>query len=189
MASTNSAVTNNVICHPLKAICTYLNAVSAYLYRKNFMDVLLSPPLVTEDTQIRFLKAVYEDKHVTADPFVTYKVDGYTMGITPWGVMNAPMLNPNTLSSSVTFTVSTVSDVFTEGLAFELGAFSMALKNELKDEQMYINRVDVSETKQDPKSTFYLASTKVGFSLGYPIWNTTDLEGILREVRLEVNTQ
>ena len=185
MATTQSAI--EPICHPLSAVCTYLTMVSAYLYRKNFMSSVLAPPVVTENTQIRFAKAILEDKHITSDPLVTYKCEGYAMGITPYGTMTTPKNNPSSLNSSISFTVNTTSDIFTEALAFEIGAFSMAVKNLLHPHQMWINRVDVSETSQDTKSTFYLAKTKVNFFLGYPIWNTTELEGMLREVRIEVN--
>lgn len=188
MANTNNAVSSD-ICHPLRPICVFLNVVGAYLYRKQFMNSLLAPPLVTEETQIRYLKAVYEDKHVTSDPLVTYKCDGFTMGKLPYGSMNIPSMTPSSLSSAITFTVSTVSDVFTEGLAFEIGAFSQAMKDFMSAEQMWINHADVSETTQDEKGTVYLATTKISFALAYPIWNTTELEGIFREVRLKVNTQ
>ena len=189
MASTNSVVTSNKVCHPLKAVCVFLNAISSYLYRKDFMQPALSAPLITEDTQIRFLKAVLDDKPVTADPMVTYKVNGYEIGLTPYGRLNAPMYNPNTLAGAITFTVSTVSDIFTEALAFEIGTYSMAIRRLLEDDGMIINHATISEVGQDEKSVFFIATAKIGFSLSYPVWNTTELEGILREVRLDINTQ
>ena len=170
MANTNNAISSD-ICHPLRPICVFLSVVGAYLYRKQFMNSLLAPPLVTEETQIR------------------YKCDGFAMGKLPYGSMNIPSMTPSSLSSAITFTVSTVSDVFTEGLAFEIGAFSQAMKDFMSAEQMWINHADVSETTQDEKGTVYLATTKISFALAYPIWNTTELEGIFREVRLKVNTQ
>lgn len=189
MADISSVNNPEVICHPLRPVCVLLNMIAAYLYRKNFMDELLRPPVIPENQEIRFLKAVYEDKLVTSDPFVTYKCDGYAIGSTPYGALNNLDTPLSTLQSSLTLTVSTNSDILTEGLAFELGAYCTAIRNLMKQESLYINRADISETTQDAKSPFFIAKTKITFSLGYPIWNTTELEGILREVRIKVNTQ
>lgn len=187
MADTNNV--GELACHPLRPVCVFLNMVSAYLYRKDFMNKLLAPPVIPENTEIRFLKAVYEDKLITSDPFVTYKCDGYSIGRTPYGILNAPAYNPSKMNSSMTFTVSTNSDILTEGLAFEIGTYCDAIKEIMKPEGMWIGQIDITETTQDPKSPFFIAKTKVGFSLGLQVWNTTELEGILREVRIKVNPE
>ena len=176
----------DIICHPLRPVCVLLNVLSAHLYRKNFISPNLSDPLVKADTVIRFLDAVPEQKQIAADPTVSYSVGPFTMQPTQHGaVTGEPLID---LRGVISMEVSTASKTLTQELAFELGAVCMAMRPLLKPEQCFILGSQVSGVKLDDKSTFFLATTSINISLGYPIWNTTELEGTLREIRLRVNT-
>lgn len=174
------------ICHPLGPVCTLLNMVSAHLYRKNFMSPNLCPPLIREDTDIHYLDAVYEQKQITADPTVAYRTGGFVYSLTQHGAMTANQLIE--LKGRVSFEVSTASKALTQELSFEIGSLCMAMRNLLKPEQCHIIGCEMSEVKLDPKSTFFLASTTVSLSLGYPQLNVSQIEGMLREVRIQINT-
>lgn len=174
------------ICHPLRPMCVLLNMVSAHLYQKNFMSPNLCPPLLPEDTEIRFMDAVPEKKQITADPAVSYRVGDLVYSVTQHGAMTQGQLIE--LQGSVTFEVSTASEALTQELAFEVGSLCMAMRKTLQPEQCLIKGAQISTTKLDPRSTFFLATTSVGLSLGYPTLNVSQLEGMLREVRIKIDT-
>lgn len=177
---------SSMVCHPLRPVCILLNVVSAHLYRKQFMSPNLKAPLVKDDTIIRFLDAVQEQKQITADPTVSYRVGPFKINPTPHGAVSNKQLME--LQGSATFEVSTASEAFTQELSFELGALCMAMLNPLKQEQCFILGAQVSEVRLDPKSTFFLGTTIVSFSLGYPVWNTVEFEGTLREVKIKIDS-
>lgn len=177
---------SNMACHPLRPVCILLNVVSTHLYRKQFMSPNLRAPLIKDDTIIRFLDAVQEQKQITADPTVSYKVGPFNINPTSHGaVSNRQLLD---LRGAVTFEISTASEALTQELSFELGALCMAMLNPLKQEQCFILGSQISEVRLDPKSTFFLGTTIVNFSLGYPMWNTVELEGTLREVKIKIDS-
>jgi hypothetical protein len=62
----------------------------------------------------------------------------------------------------------------------------MAMLPVLRGEQCIVLEAQVSDVQPDPNSTFFLATTTVNISLGYPVWNVTELEGKLREIRVNV---
>lgn len=176
----------DIICHPLRPVCVLLNVLASHIYRKNFISPNLKDPLVKADTIIRFLDAVPEQKQITADPTVSYSVGPFSMQPTQHGAATGePLID---LRGAINMEVSTSSKTLTQELAFELGAVCMAMRPLLRPEQCFVLGSNISPVKLDDKSTFFLATTSVNISLGYPVWNTTELEGTLREIRLRVNT-
>jgi hypothetical protein len=160
--------------------------ISAQLYRKSFMSPSLTDPLIKEDTVIRFYDADLGPKQITADPAVSYSVGPFAFNATPHGAMSGKQLVD--LAGVVTLTISTASKALTQELAFELGALCMAMIPALKSEQCIVKSANVSVVKPDPDSTFFLASTVVNLSMGYPVWNVSQLDGTLREVQIKTRT-
>lgn len=177
-------MTEKSICHPLRPVCVLLNLISAHLYRKNFMSPNLTEPLITDDTTIRFLDATQEQKQVSSDPTVAYTAGPFDLTATSHGAMSNKQLIQAT--GVVTLTTSTASKALTQELSFELGSLCMAMMPLLRGEQCIVLRTQISDVQLDPNSTFFLATTAVNISLGYPVWNVTELEGILREIRINV---
>lgn len=179
-------MTEDIICHPLRPVCVMLNMVAAHLYRKRFMSPNLKAPIITDDTIIRYNNTALGQKQVTADPTVGYTVGSIGLSPTSHGAMSNNQLI--SMECQVAFEVSTASYALTQELALEIAALCMAMLPQLKQENCVIKGAQVSGTKQDPNSTFFLSTVSVTVSLGYPVWNTTELDGTLREIRLKVNT-
>lgn len=173
-------------CHPLKQVCLLFNVVGTHLMRKQFMSPELVPPLITDTTNIRFVDARDDIKHIDADPVVAYSPGDVSIQRTNMGALSGSGITE--VATNVLFRVSTASKALTQELAFEIAALCAAMSKDLAAEQCYVIKSVATAGKKDTNSTFFVADTTVTLSLGYPIWKTQHLDSILREVRLSVDT-
>ena len=176
------------ICHPLKSVCLFLNAVANHLDLHDFISPTLTEDLLPKTTRIVF-KSEPEDKtRDDALPMVAYSVGELT--ITPMrptsvvqGTSNGTM---GELLTNIRFTVSTTNEALTAELAFELAQFSMAILKTMQTYDFFIGGITVSEVKRTAGG-FFEAVTGLRANCGRPVWQHSNSSDILREIGMALN--
>lgn len=168
-------------CNPLNGICALLSAVETHLMRRDFMNPELCAPLLPEDTPVQFVDATDLKKIAYAHPVVSYEVGDIVIQRSNQGQLSNSGIND--MMTTVNFTVSTAVKHLTQILAFELGSVLWALDRQFKPENLYLQRVVVGKTAQNVENHCYDSVIKVSAGLGKPVWKSSTVEGIVREVR------
>lgn len=172
-------------CNPLHGLCVLLNILETHLMRRDFMNPELAPPLLPEDTPIQLVDATDLRKTAYAHPIVAYKRGDIVIQRSNQGQLSNSGIND--MYTSVSLVVSTAVKSLTEALSFELGSILWALDVPLKGNNLYMQRVVVGEVKHDPENHCYESIVNIEVSLGKPVWKSSTVEGIVREVRLQLS--
>lgn len=173
------------LCNPTNGICMVLAALETHLIRRDFMNPELSDPLLPADTPIQFLDAVDLRKTPYANPIVAYKIGDIVIQRSAMGQLsNAGICD---MHARLTVTVSTAVKSLTQALAFELGSVLWALDKPLKSTNAYLLRVIVGGTEHNPENHCYESVIQIEMGLGKPMWKTSTIEGIVREVELKMS--
>lgn len=177
-----------VNCHPLEAVCLFINAVGAHLQGRKFASNTLTKELLPDNVRVIYKSALTDAIREDALPIVAYQVAG--LKFTPYHAAHTFNMGDNAtvaeLQGAITFTVSTTNEALTSELAFELGAFAMSMHKDLQEFNMGIQGVDVSAVSKSPTG-YYEATVQIGASLGKPVWNREYTASILREIRVKVS--
>lgn len=174
----------NNICHPLHGVCISLNLVGAHLEKRQWISSTLDDSLLPTYVDIIYRDALDVEAREDSLPVITYDTTGFTF--TNPQVMARPLGgNMQQLSGGLKFTVSTTNKALTRELAFEIGALFSALRADLTNHNFYAAAITVSPTQKD-EHNYYIATVSVAASLGYPIWKTDYVGGILREISIRL---
>ena len=172
-------------CNPLNGICALLNCIETHLMRRDFMNPELTDPLLPADTHIQFVDAVDMKKTAYAHPVVAYKRGDIVIQRSGQGQLSNSGIND--MASTIVLIVSTSIKSLTEALSFELGTVLWALDQPLKSENLYMQRVVVGEVKHDLENHCYESVVQISVGLGKPVWKSSTIDGIVREVRLRMS--
>ena len=173
------------VCNPLNGICALLNALETHLLRRDFMNPELGPPLLPEDTPVQFIDACDLKKTSYAHPIVAYDIGDIVIQRSNQGQLSNSGIND--MGTSVNIVVSTAVKSLTRALAFEIGSVLWALDRHLKSENLYMQRVVVGKTSHNPENHCFESVVQIGAGLGKPVWKSSTIEGIVREVRLKMS--
>jgi hypothetical protein len=149
------------------------------------MNPSLEPPLLPDDTPIQFVDAVELKKTAYAHPIVAYKLGSIVIQRANQGQLSNSGITD--MGSELTITVSTAVKSLTSALAFEIGSVLWALDIPLRTANVYMQRVVVGEVNKNPENHCYDSIVQANFGLGKPMWKTSAIEGIVREVRLKMS--
>lgn len=174
----------NDICHPLHGMCIALNLAGAHLEGRNWISSTLDNTLLPPYVGIIYRDALDVEAREDSLPVVTYDTTGFTFN-NPQVITRPLNGNMQQLSGGLKFTISTTNKALTRELAFELGALFSALRADLTNHNFYTSNITVSPTQKD-EHNYYVATTNIVASLGYPIWKTEYVNGILREISIRL---
>ena len=169
------------ICHPLKGVCIVLSLVEDHLRKKDFISTSLKNE-IPEHTNIVFKSAVEENVREDALPIVAYKSG--EISLHPFnpqhniGVVGGTALQ---VTYRLSFIVSTTSEGLTNELSLEIGALIGALIKDLREVDVYINNINISETQKD-EVKYFIQTVVIDMCLGYPVWKTERFRTTLREI-------
>lgn len=174
------------ICHPLHGICISLNLVGSHLEKRQWISGTLDGSLLPQSVDIIYRDVLDNEAREDSLPIIAYDTTEFTFSNPQ--VLTRPLGgNMQQLSGGLRFTVSTTNKALTRELAFEIGALFSALRADLTKHNFYASSIVVSPTQKD-EHNYYIATTTVTASLGYPIWKTEYVDGILREISINLNT-
>lgn len=173
-------------CNPLFGVCVVLNSLETHLLRRDFMNPELSDPLLPEDTPIQFIDLVDQKKISYAHPVVAYSLGDIVIQRSNQGQLSNSGISD--MMTGMTLVVSTAVKSLTRALAFELGSVLWALDPMLKSVNVYMQRVVVGEVKHNLENHCFDSVVQITAGLGKPVWKTSTIEGIVREVRSKTST-
>jgi hypothetical protein len=177
-----------VNCHPLSAVCLFINAVGAHLQGRKFSSSTLTRDLLPDNVRLIYKSALDDKTREDALPIIAYQVAG--LKFTPYHAAHTFNAGDKAtvaeLQGAITFTISTTNEALTSELAFELGAFAMSLHKDMQEHNMGIQGVDVGAVTRSATG-YYEAQVQIAASLGKPMWNREYTSSILREIRVKVS--
>lgn len=176
------------ICHPLKSICLFLNAVAYHLDQHKFISSTLTEELLPKTTRIVYKSDAADKTRDDALPIVAYAVA--QLRIVPFfpssSIQGTSNGTAGDLLTTLRFTVSTTNEALTSELAFEIAQLCMTLHKTMQPYNFFIQGVEISETKRDNKG-YFEAVTSVNVNCGKPVWRHSNSEDIVREIGISLN--
>lgn len=177
-----TATTN---CDPMHGYCVLVSAIQTHLSRRDFINPNLTNELLPESREIVFQDATTALPAESANPIIAFNRE--TLLFKPFHPNS--QVHGSFMSTACSVTISTYADALTNELGYEVCYYTSALIQELRSEGAFVQDIQFSSITHDhiQHPNFYIGKVSIGLQLPIPIWKTTGIQDILRQVSI-INT-
>lgn len=169
-------------CDPMHGYCVLVAAIQTHLTRRDFINPNLTEELLPAARDIVFQDATTALPTESANPIVSFNRETLLFkAFKPHSQMHGSFM-----STACSITISTYSDALTNELGYEVCYYASALIQELREEGAFVQDIQFSSISHDHAQhpNFYIGKVSIGLQLPIPIWKTTGLQDILRQVSI-----